>query len=213
MPTQVTLNQILQLAPNARSSYRNAIANGQAVLDEFKISQSNLRVAHFWAQIMHESDELTVQVENLNYSPKRLPVVWPKRFKPKGPLEPTLFAFNPQKLANEVYAGRNGNTAPTDGFTYRGRGLIQLTGKGNYKATTTLLRKTFPDAPDFVINPDGVISTDWCLKIAAAKWSSLGCNELADKDSITQVTQAINGGQIGIEKRRQWLEKTRAIWG
>lgn len=119
MTVQITLDQILKLAPNARSSYREAISSGQSVFDRHEISASPLRVAHFMAQVLHESGGFTIQFENLNYSAARLPKVWPSRFKPKGPLEPTDYAHNPEKLANEVYGRRMGNSEPGDGYTYR----------------------------------------------------------------------------------------------
>lgn len=212
MPVLITLDQISQLAPSARSSYRDAFAAGQSVLDQFEISATPLRVAHFIAQMMHESGGLTVQIESLNYSPQRLPVVWPSRFQPKGPLDPAQFAHNDQRLANEVYGGRMGNTGPNDGFTYRGRGLLQLTGKDSYTQATTILRKSFADCPDFAADPDSVFSADWCLKVAAAEWASKGCNAFADQDSINKVTKAINGGLIGLGDRTEWTRKTKAIW-
>ena len=101
MTVKVTSDQILHLAPNARSSYREAFQKGQAVLDQYKISETPLRVAHFMAQVLHETGGLAIQFENLNYSAERLPKVWPSRFKPKGPLNPADYANNPQKLANE----------------------------------------------------------------------------------------------------------------
>jgi predicted chitinase len=136
MPVTVTLDQILHLAPNARSSYREAFQNGQPLLDQFSISDTPLRLAHFMAQVLHESGGLANQIESLNYSAERLPKVWPSRFKPTGPLDPADFAHNQQKLGNEVYGGRMGNTGPNDGFTYRGRGLLQLTGKDSYQEAT-----------------------------------------------------------------------------
>ena len=212
MPVIVTIDQILQLAPNTRSSYREAFQNGQPVFDRCGISDSPLRVAHFMAQVLHESGGLTLQFENLNYSPGRLPKVWPRRFKPKGPLDPAAFAYNPQALANQVYRGRMGNVGPNDGFTYRGRGLLQLTGRESYQAATTVLRKDFPDAPDFVANPDEVISAQWCLAIAAAEWEAKGCNAMADQDDIKAITRAINGGQIGLADRMECAKRTKAVW-
>ena len=123
MPISITLDDLRHLAPNARSSYRQAFEYGPPLLDESGISASPLRVAHFMAQVLHESTGLSVQIESLNYSPQRLPQVWPSRFKPKGPLDPALFAHNEEKLGNEVYGGRMGNDQPGDGFKYRGRGL------------------------------------------------------------------------------------------
>ena len=213
MSVLVTLDQIAQLAPSARSSYRDAFAAGQSVLDQFGISQTPLRVAHFMAQIMHESGGLTIQFESLNYSPERLPKVWPTRFQPKGPLDPAQYAHNAEKLANEVYGRAElGNTEPGDGFTFRGRGLLQLTGKDSYNAATQILRKSFADCPDFAAVPDAVVSTDWCLKVAAAEWSQKGCNDFADQDSINKVTKAINGGLIGLAERTEWAKRTKFIW-
>src|SRR5262245_2841017 len=212
MAVVVTLPQVLQLAPNARSSYREAIQNGQPLLDRFKISETPLRVAHFMAQILHESGGLAIQFENLNYSAERLPQVWPTRFKPKGPLDPAEFAHNPQKLANEVYGGRMGNTAPDDGFTYRGRGLMQLTGRESYQEATQILRQDDATAPDFVASPDEVISARWCLAVAASEFASKDCNAMADQDDVTKVTRAINGGLIGLKDRIEWLKRTKAVW-
>ena len=164
------------------------------------------------AQVLHESGGLAIQFENLNYSSERLPKVWPLRFKPKGPLNPAAFAHNPQALANQVYGGRMGNVGPNDGFTYRGRGLLQLTGRESYQAATTVLRKDFPDAPDFVADPDEVIGAQWCLAIAAAEWAAKGCNAMADQDDIKGITKAINGGQIGLAERIEWAKRTKAVW-
>jgi putative chitinase len=212
MAITVTLADLAQLAPNARSSYREAFQNGQAVLDRHGISDSALRVAHFMAQILHESGALTIQFENLNYSAQRLPKVWPTRFKPTGPLDPEAHAHNPQKLANVVYGGRMGNIGPDDGFTYRGRGLLQLTGRDSYAVATTCLRKHTPTAPDFEVSPDDVISAQWCLEVAASEWEEKGCNVFADQDDIRKVTRAINGGFIGLADRMEWLRRTKAVW-
>ncbi|MRD46690.1 lytic enzyme [Caenimonas koreensis DSM 17982] len=211
---KVTPANIALLAPSARSSYRAAFLNGQQWLDHYGISANALRTAHFMAQMLHESAGLTIQFENLNYSAQRLPVVWPTRFQPKGPLDPAAYAHNPQKLANTVYARAElGNTAAGDGYKYRGRGLLQLTGKASYQAATAELRKDNPEAPDFVAAPDAVISADWALAIAASEWAAKGCNALADEDSVRKVTRAINGGLIGLAERMEWLKRTKAVWG
>jgi putative chitinase len=212
MPVTITLDQIRRLAPNARSSYREAFQNGQRLLDESGISANPLRVAHFMAQVLHESSELSFQIESLNYSPERLCKVWPSRFKPVGPLDPREFAHNQEKLGNAVYGGRMGNTGPNDGFTYRGRGLLQLTGRDSYVEATTNLRKRHAAAPDFVLTPDEVFSAQWCLAVAATKWVAVGCNALADQDDIRKVTRAINGGLIGLTDRTDWLRVTKAVW-
>jgi putative chitinase len=105
-----------------------------------------------------------------------------------------------------------GNTAANDGFNYRGRGLLQLTGKDSYKQATALVRKKFPPCPDFVAVPDDVIGAQWCLAVAAAEWVEKGCNALADQDDIKKITRAINGGQIGLADRQEWTKRTKAIW-
>ena len=212
MSVTITLDDIRGLAPNARSSYREAFQNGQPVLDQCGIAASTLRVAHFMAQVLHESGGLTRQIESLNYSAQRLPQVWPSRFKPTGPLDPADFAHNEQKLGNQVYGGRMGNSGPNDGFTYRGRGLLQLTGKDSYESATRAARAQDPTAPDFVASPDAVFSAQWCLVVAAAEWAAKGCNALADEDDIRKVTRRINGGQIGLRDRTEWLRLTRAVW-
>ena len=212
MSLAISSSQLAQLAPSARSSYRAAFAAAQPVLDRFEISVKPLRLAHFMAQVLHESGALTVQFENLNYSAERLPRVWPSRFKPRGPLDPAAYAHNPQKLANEVYGGRMGNTAPNDGYTYRGRGLLQLTGKASYQEATAILRRDNPAAPDLVAAPDEVIGAEWCLAVAAAEWAAKGCNVLADQDDIRRITRAINGGLIGLAERMEWASRTKAVW-
>jgi putative chitinase len=208
----VELQHIVRLAPNARSSYRDAFAHGQPVLDAAGISASALRVTHFMAQVLHECGGLTIQFENLNYSAARLPKVWPRRFRPTGPLDPALYANNAEKLANEVYGGRLGNTAPGDGFRFRGRGMLQVTGRDGYRQVSAELRRHDPTAPDFETDPDLVISADWALKVAAALWTWKGCNAFADSDSVEKVTQRINGGQIGIADRKDWLRRCKALW-
>jgi len=212
MPVQVTLSQIQTLAPNARSSYRDAFQKGQAVLDQYKISETPLRVAHFMAQMLHESGGLMIQFENLNYSAERLSKVWPSRFQPRGALNPIDYAHNPQKLANEVYGGRMGNNGHNDGFTYRGRGLLQITGKAGYQEATTRLSRENPTAPNFVSFPDEVISAKWCLATAASAWVSKGCNLPADQDDIKKITRLINGGQIGLADRLEWFRRTQSVW-
>jgi putative chitinase len=213
MTMTISKANIQSLAPSARSSYRTGFDQSGPVLAAFGISDNALRMAHFMAQVLHESGGLTAQFENLNYSAQRLPVVWPTRFEPGGPLDPAQYAHNPEKLADAVYGGRMGNTAPGDGYLYRGRGLIQITGKSEYSAITEILRKKFPTtAPDLVATPDAAISEDWGVAVAASVWEQKGCNPLADQDAIKTITFRINGGYAGLALREEWLLKTKAIW-
>ena len=212
MTVLVTLEQITKLAPGVRDGYAAAFSAGQQQLEDFGIAASSLRVAHFIAQLMHESGALTKEYENLNYSARRLVQVWPWRFQPHGPLDPDDYAHNARKLANEVYGGRMGNTGPQDGYIYRGRGLLQLTGKGNYLAATKRVRRCLPSGPDFAEDPDAVLAPQWCLAVAAGEWASRGCNELADADDLEQITRRINGGTTGFAARQEWLRQARLMW-
>ena len=212
MAIPITLVDILRVAPNARSSYRTAFQGGQSIFDRHDISATPLRLAHFMAQVLHESGGLAIQFENLNYSAERLSKVWPSRFRPRGLLDPLLFAHDPERLANEVYGGRMSNSQPGDGYRYRGRGLLQLTGRESYQQATEILRRHDTEAPDFVSSPDEVINPPWCLAVAAAEWAAKGCNTLADRDDIGRITRAINGGQIGLAERQEWARRCKAIW-
>ena len=212
MPVAVSLDQISLLAPHCSAAYRDAFGMGAAVLARYGISDNALRVAHFIAQMLHESGALTLQYENLRYSPERLVQIWPHRFRPLGPLDPRLYAWNPEKLANEVYRGRMGNINPGDGYLYRGRGMLQLTGKDSYARATTILRAGMRSAPDLTREPDAVVSAEWSLQVAAASWQARGCNAAADRDDAAKVTALINGGDLGLAERIIWTGKTRAVW-
>jgi putative chitinase len=212
MTVLIRLEQITALAPCSRLSYSDAFSAGQPLFDLYGISGTPLRIAHFMAQVLHESAALTLQYENLNYSAQRLPVVWPSRFLPHGPLDPAQYAHNPQKLANAVYGGRMGNDGPDDGYLYRGRGLLQLTGKLNYATVTANLRSKLPEVPDFTENPDAVMAASWCLAVAASTWHAMECNALADADRLADITKRINGGTQGVPACRTWLLRTKRSW-
>lgn len=163
------------------------------------------RVAHFLGQISHESAGFKHVEENLNYSALRLCQVWPSRF-PNAAAAASC-ARNPEALANNVYGGRMGNTKPGDGWLFRGRGYIQLTGRENY---TKFAKIT---GLDLVNNPDLAAQPGAAVRIAAAYWADRGCNELADKDDISTITRKINGGQNGMIDRRLQVERAKKIWG
>ena len=202
---KITLQQILILAPNTRQVYRDAFVTADAVLAEYHINDTGLRLAHFMAQILHESGGFTIFEENMNYSAERMTKVWPSRFPTVTTAVP--FAHNPQKLANKVYNDRMGNAPNSnDGWNYRGRGLLQITGKESYKKYGETL------GADFINHPELAESAVRCLRLAALEYTRVGCNPLADQDNITGITQRINGGQTGIAERRQWLAKTKHIW-
>lgn len=157
-----------------------------------------LRLAHFLAQCGHESGGFRVTSENLNYSAKGLMGIFKKYF----PTEAIANAYqrNPQKIANKVYANRmsNGDEASGDGFKFRGRGYIQLTGRANY----TEFGKSIGE--DIANNPDAV-SGKYALLSAAWFWSKNGLNKLADGGAtdatVTSITKRVNGGTIGLADR------------
>jgi putative chitinase len=157
-----------------------------------------LRLAHFLSQTGHESGGFKITTENLNYSVKGLTGIFKKYF-------PTVevamqYAKQPQKIANVVYANRmgNGDKVSGDGFKFRGRGYIQLTGKTNYQA----FDKTVDD--DIEANPD-LVATKYPLLSAAWFWSKNKLNEIADggptDEVVTKITKRVNGGNIGLPDR------------
>ena len=157
-----------------------------------------LRLAHFLAQCGHESGGFRVTSENLNYSAKGLMGIFKKYFPTEAIAN--QYQRNPQKIANKVYANRmaNGSEASGDGFKFRGRGYIQLTGRDNY----TQFGKAIGE--DIVSNPDSV-SGKYALLSAAWFWSKNGLNKLADGGAsdavVTSITKRVNGGTIGLPDR------------
>lgn len=179
-------------------------------LERFEIT-TPARISAFLAQVAHESDEFRYLTEGLSYTAKRLMLVWPKRF-------PTLksalpYERQPEKLANYVYAKRlgNGDSASGDGWRYRGRGLLQTTGRGNYRATGLALGAPLEQRPELLETPP------MAALAAAQYWQSRGCNPLADDrnddnddEDFVEITKIINGGKIGLEARRQYWARAKA---
>ena len=163
-----------------------------AAFQRFDISTPE-RQAAFIGQCAHESGDFKTLQENLNYSAKGLHATWPSRFASEAEAQP--FHRNPEKIANKVYSGRMGNTDEGDGWKYRGRGLIQLTGKDNYRLASDAL------GVDFVANPDLVLSKEYAALTAAWYWNKRGLNKEADAKDFTGMTKKINGGTIGLSDR------------
>jgi putative chitinase len=156
-----------------------------------------LRLAHFLAQCGHESGGFRVTSENLSYSADGLKKIFPKYFP--GNLSES-YARQPQKIASKVYGGRMGNGPEStgDGFKFRGRGYIQLTGKDNYVAFGKSINE------DLTANPD-LVSSKYALLSAAWFFSKNGLNRIADEGStdvvVTKITRRVNGGTIGLPDR------------
>lgn len=173
------------------------------VLPKYDINTKE-RIAGFLSQCAHESSHFTRLVENLNYSEKLLLQVFPKYFKGG---EEKLYGSKPGirantvAIANIVYANRmgNGNTASGDGWRYRGRGLIQLTGKNNYVMFAKAIGKTLAETVEYVQTKEGA------LESACWFWKTRGLNAAADKKDVELMTKLINGGRNGIESRKQYF--------
>ena len=157
-----------------------------------------LRLAHFLAQCGHESGGFKATQENLNYSASGLKGIFLKYFKEAGLAE--QYQRNPQKIASRVYGGRMGNGPEStgDGYKFRGRGYIQLTGKDNYTAFGKAINE------DMTANPDKV-ATHYALLSAAWFFTKNGLHKMADGGAtdavVTQITKRVNGGTIGLPDR------------
>ena len=159
------------------------------------------RAAHFFAQTAHESGNFKAFSENLNYGAKGLLGIFKKYF----PTEAKALEYErkPEKIANLVYASRmgNGDEASGDGYKYRGRGALQLTGKDNYKAFSDYMKK-----PEIMENPD-LVATQYSFESAIfffdknKLWDI--CDKGVNKDTILALTKRINGGTHGLEDREQ----------
>jgi putative chitinase len=173
------------------------IAQIPSVMSTFKIDTA-LRLSHFLAQCGHESAGFKAIQENLNYGAKGLLGIFKKYFPTEA--KALQYERKPEKIANLVYGSRmgNGDEASGDGYKFRGRGYIQLTGKNNYVAFGKAINE------DIAVNPD-LVATKYPLLSAAWFWSSNSLNALADKGaddaSVTAITKRVNGGTIGLPDR------------
>ena len=167
-----------------------------------------LRLAHFLAQCGHESGQFRVVNENLNYGAKGLLGIFKKYFPNEAKAKE--YERKPEKIANLVYASRMGNGPEQsgDGFKYRGRGYIQLTGKDNYTAFGKAINENIAATPDLV-------ATQYPLLSAAWFFNKNGLHKLADKGAtpevVTMVTKRVNGGTIGLADRLKHFNEYYAL--
>lgn len=168
--------------------------------EEFAID-TPFRIAGFVSNVAHESAGFKFVSENLNYSAASLMRVWSSRF-------PTLeiaqrYAMNPEKIANRAYADRmgNGDEASGDGWKYRGRGLIQLTGKNNYVAYSLACDNEALQKPDIVAEPK------YAAESAGWFWNVNKLNTLADAQDVQGMCRRINGGYNGLDDRQMKYSK------
>jgi putative chitinase len=179
-------------------------------MSKFEINTPH-RVAAFLAQIATESTELNRLVENLHYSTaKRLMAVWPKCFPSLEEAQP--YVRNPEKLANYVYCGRfqpalgNGNEVSGDGWKFRGRGLMQVTGRYNYREAGRVLELALESEPELLEQPAVAALS------AACYWKSHGLNELAgdgSEEQFIEITRRINRGLAALAERKKYWRKAK----
>lgn len=169
-----------------------------------------LRLIHFFAQVTHESG-FKPALENLNYSPAGLKSTFSRQRISAADCDRLGRASghpaDQEAIANLVYGGawgqtNLGNNQAGDGWRFRGRGLIQLTGRANYKRTS----------PAYEINPDLVATAAGSVKAAVDFWRTRAINAAADADDVDAVTHLVNGGQTGIDDRRALTLKAKAVW-
>ncbi|MBD8128767.1 glycoside hydrolase family 19 protein [Pantoea agglomerans] len=199
-----------QRATGVSNSLRDAwYPHIAASLSAFQIS-TPLRQAHFLAQTGHESAGFLKVEEGLNYSENALTAMFGKRItaeQARAYGRNAMHPANQKMIASIIYANRNGNgdVNSGDGYRYRGRGLIQITGKANYEALVKQL------GADVVANPDLLLGYRFAAMSAAAWWKNHGLNELADSDDVTRITRVINGGTNGLDDRKSRLSKSKGI--
>jgi len=171
-------------------------------MEAFAIN-TRTRQCMFLAQLACES-KFKIATEDLLYSAERLVAVWPKRFT--AATAPS-YARNPEKLANFIYANGNGNgnESSGDGWRFRGRGYIQLTGRGNYAKYGRLI------GVDLIAQPDVAATPEIASRVAGAYWEDRGLNELADKNDFREITRRINGGYLGLPERLAFLAKAQRL--
>ena len=192
-----------------RSEYYSYI---EQYCEKYKINTAE-RISHFLAQVNYESGYMNYIVENLNYSAKQLLKVFPKYFKTVE--EANEYEYKGEKIANKVYANRmgNGDEQSGDGYKYRGRGLIQLTGKNNYLKFS----RWYNDSKIFVDNPDLLLQPQFAVLSAFFYWDTHKLNdyivENVDDYTICKViTKKINGGYNGLEERFRLYKKIRELY-
>ena len=174
----------------------------KAIKTYFKLTDE--QTAHFCGQISHETGEFKSFSENLNYSAKGLQTTFGKYFP--GNLEES-YTKQPEKIASRVYADRmgNGNEASKDGWKYRGRGAIQLTGKANYKGFSDYLNN-----PEIMTNPD-LVATDYAFESAKYFFDKnklwIICDKGVTDSTILSLTKRINGGTNGLDHRLELTKK------
>lgn len=197
----ITLDLLQKIAPKTKvATLEKFVEPMNYVAEHYAMLENKKRIAAFLAQTAHESGGFSVTQENLNYSAKGLMGTFKKYF-PNEELA-KQYERKPEKIANRVYANRmkNGSEESGDGWAFRGRGLIQLTGRDNYTRFAKSVGKELTEAVRYLETPEGaVVSAGWF-------WDTNKLNIYCDKDDFTGLTKRINGGTIGLADRKHHYE-------
>ena len=200
---QITAEHIKSIFPQ----YKHPADLADVLSEQFEKYEINTvnRAAGFLAQCGHESNGFTVLKENLNYSADGLNKIFKKYFPTVA--DATPYARNPEKIANKVYGGRMGNGPESsgDGYKFRGRGAIQLTGHDNYSQFAESVGLTIDEAVADLETLDGAIES------ACWFWKKNGLNAICDADDIIKMTKRINGGTIGLDDRKKHYEHAKHV--
>ena len=194
---QLLRRSIVGIATLPEDAMDDYVASFNMWAQTFGINKNSKRVAMYLAQTLYESNYLKATAENLNYSAEGLLKTWPKRFTAE---KARAYERQPQRIANYVYANRmgNGDEASGDGWKYRGRGFIMLTGRQNYEQ----FNKYDLCTEDVVKNPDAVAKYFLNQMASMWFWEKNNLNDISDSGDVTKVTAVINGGKLGLNTRQ-----------
>ena len=199
----LTLNQIKQFCPKHKQP-QLLVDTLNKFLPLYGITTKE-QIACFLSQCSHESAGFSRLSENLNYSAAGLCATWKKRFPTMASAKP--YTRSPEKIANKVYCDRlgNGNEASGDGWKYRGRGLIAITGKYNYQKFADYAKKPLSECIDYCSTLEGAIES------ACWFWKENNLNRFVDTDNFEGLTKAINGGLIGYSSRKVIYDQVKNL--
>jgi putative chitinase len=200
---------VRKVCPRARPNYLAAFEQGDHLFRKYGVT-TPIRMAHFLAQVLHETGGLTIERENMNYTAKRIGQIFGVGVHSAKVTssEAARLAGDPKGIAERVYGLGNprkakelGNTQPGDGYRFRGNGIMQTTGRGNHR------RMGQKCGVDFESHPELVVSDEHALKPALAEWNEGKLNAKADVGAFNAITKRINGGYNGLADRRVWFNK------
>lgn len=218
---KITANQLIKIFPQSKSTAAMYIELFNEMLDEYGIN-TQTRLAHFISQLGHESQSFTRLVENLNYSAHGLASTWKSRYstgklvlvKGRKVLEPNALALSlhrrPEAIANNVYANRlgNGDEKSGDGWKYRGRGLIMITGLYNYQMAAKRTGLDLVNHPELLEIPKNA------LLASLAYWKENNLNAYANgstENDVEKMSGKINGGTIGLAERKELFKTAMMV--